>query len=433
METKDKLKKILTEWSEFELPKLCRRDFNYPLLEQSEILSIIGARRTGKTFLCYQIIKELKKNIPPENIAYINMEDERLYPLNGDELTLLFETYLELFSVHQDRRFFLVVDEIQNVNNWSKWARRITEQNKNLKLIITGSSSKLLSSEIATELRGRTTSFIVYPFSFKEYLNASGLGIEDKNILFSNKRAFIKKQFNNYVKLGGFPATLQSAEPKELLKEYYRVMFYRDLIERHKIKNIRLLEDYLTLLIDQMASSFSISSTANKLMAFGHSFSKNTLSNFSKYAEDAFLLFEVRKFSRKIKEQLRAPKKIYAVDHGLVQAIRFSFSEDYGRILENIVFIALKRNKKDIFYHLGNKECDFLTLEGGQAVQAVQVTKNIARSETKKREIEGLCEAMEFHGLKKGLILTDDENDKIKVGKSTIEILPIWYWLINGD
>lgn len=431
METREKLKKILTEWSEYELPKLYERDFNFSLLEDSEILSIIGARRAGKTYLCYQIIRELKKRYPPENIAYINMEDERLYPLNGDELTLLFEAYLELFSVHHDKRFFLVVDEIQNVSNWSKWARRITEQNKNLKLIITGSSSKLLSSEMATELRGRTISFLVYPLSFAEYLNALDFEVENKNILYSNRRAILKKQFNNYMKSGGFPAILQSAEPKELLKEYFRAMFYRDLVERHKIKNIRLFEDYLTLLIDQIASSFSISSTANKLMAFGHSFSKNTLSNFSKYAEDAFFVFETKKYSQKIKEQLRAPKKIYAIDHGLVQAVRFSFSEDYGRILENIVFIALKRRGNGIFYHLGNKECDFLVSESGQVVRAIQVTKSIAKPETKKREIEGLCEAMEFHKLKEGLILTEDENDKIKIGKSTIEILPIWYWLIK--
>jgi hypothetical protein len=317
------------------------------------------------------------------------------------------------------------------VNNWSKWARRITEQNKNLKLIITGSSSKLLSSEIATELRGRTTSFAVYPLSFAEYLGAVNFKTENKNILYSNERVIIKKQFNNYLKAGGFPATLRGGEPKEILKEYFRVMFYRDLIERYKIKNIRLFEDYLTLLIDQIASSFSISSTANKLMTFGYSFSKNTLSNFSKYAEDAFLVFEVRKYSHKLKEQLRAPKKIYAIDHGLVQAVRFSFSEDYGRLLENIVFTALKRRGVGIFYHQGKKECDFLVSEGGRVSQAIQVTKSMANAETKKREVDGLFEAMEFHKLKEGLILTEDENDKIKIGKSSIEILPIWYWLIN--
>ena len=208
-------------------------------------------------------------------------------------------------------------------------------------------------------------------------------------------------------------------------------MFYRDLIERHKIKNIRLFEDYLTLLIDQVACDFSISSTANKLMAFGHSFSKNTLSNFSKYAEEAFLVFEVKKFSHKIKEQLRAPRKLYAIDHGLIQAVRFSFSEDYGRILENIVFIELKRKGNGIFYQLGNKSCDFLISESGRVVQAIQVAKSLANPETKKREIAGLGEALEFHKLNKGLILTEDENDTIKHGKTTIEILPIWYWLIS--
>ena len=163
METREKLKKVLMEWHEFEPPKLYERNFDYSLLKGREILSIIGARRAGKTFLCYQIALYLKKLVPADNILYLNFEDERLYPLKGDELSELWDVYLELFSVDLSKPIYFFVDEIQNAENWSKWARRITEQNRNLKLIITGSSSKLLSREIATELRGRTLSFTVYP------------------------------------------------------------------------------------------------------------------------------------------------------------------------------------------------------------------------------------------------------------------------------
>lgn len=436
MNTKEKLKKILTEWHEFELPKLYERDFNYSLLNGGEILSIIGARRSGKTFLCYQIIKLLRKSLPLDNILYINLEDERLHPLKGDELTLLLDVYMELFSVDLNKKIFLFVDEIQNAMNWSKWARRITEQNKNLKLIITGSSSKFLSMEIATELRGRSLTFTVYPLSFSEYLGARGLSVaqlELKNLLYSKKRILIKKYFNEYLKNGGFPATLESKSSQELLKEYYKVMFYRDLIEHYKIKNVKLLEDYLTVVIDQTCSHFSISSTAKKLEEFGYSLSKNTLANFSKYAQEIFLIFEVKKYAYKIKEQLRSPKKIYIIDHGLLKAIRFFFSEDYGKLLENIVFVSLKRNGKDIYYHKGIKECDFIAVNNKKVINAIQVSKSLADTKTKKREVEGLLEVLKEYNLKEGLILSDDEHDSFRIDNKTIKVLPVWYWLLTSQ
>lgn len=426
----EKLKKILHEWAEHKVPHLYTRDFDYSLLSNNEILSIIGARRTGKTYLCYQLVEYLKKTLPYDNIIYINFEDERLYPLKGDELTLLWDICPELFSIDYSKKIYLFIDEIQNAENWSKWARRITEQNKNLKLIITGSSSRLLSREISTELRGRTLSFTVFPLSFPEYLNACNIQYERKNILYSKQAPIIKKHFNNYFKSGGFPAVIESPQPEELLKEYFKVMFYRDLVERNSVKNIKLFEDYLTLLIDQTASCFSISQTAKKLSEFGYSFSKNTLSNFSKYAQDAFLLLETRKYSYKIKEQLRDPKKIYTIDHGLVKAIRFSFSDDTGKMLKNIAYIALRRKTDEIYYHKGKKECDFIITEKGKVVNAIQVSKILHEPKTRKREIEGLLEAINQYQLKEGLILTEDESGEIKEGNITIRIQPLWFWLL---
>lgn len=432
MDTREKLKAILTEWYEFRPPQLYRRDFNFSLVESPEILSIIGVRRGGKTYLCYQIAEDLKKTYPADNIAYINLEDERLFPLKGDELTLLWEVFQELFSVDLNKRTFLFVDEIQNAKNWSKWTSRITEQNKNLKLIITGSSSKLLSKEIATELRGRTMSFTVFPLSFKEYLKIQNIDPKvDEKILYGKKKIAYKKQFNSYLKDGGFPAVLKNSNPKELLKEYYKVMFHRDIVDRYKIKNVKLLEDYLTLTIDQTAALSSLSSTAKKLENFGYSLSKNTLSNFSKYAQEAFLIFEAKKYGYKIKEQLRAPKKIYTIDHGLLKAIRFFTSADFGRLLENIVYIELERRGKEIFYHQDIKECDFIIKEDYKIKEAVQVTKSIKNDKTKKRKIDGISEALNQYQLKTGVILTEDEHEILSVGSKKIQVLPLWYWLLG--
>ncbi|MFA6409397.1 MAG: ATP-binding protein [Gammaproteobacteria bacterium] len=434
MNTKEKLKLILQEWWEYDLPTTYTRKFDMSYLDHDEILSIIGARRAGKTHLCYQIIKELRKNtdIPPHNILYINFEDERLYPLNGDELTLLLDIYREMFNVDMQKKVYLFVDEIHNIENWSKWARRINERYKNIKLIITGSSAKLLSHEIATELRGRTISFNIFPLSFAEYVNANNITFDPKNILYSQDRFQIKKLFNNYVQNGGFPATLASPKPEELLKEYYEVMFYRDIVERHSVTNIKLLEDYLALLIDQTACKFSISKTAVKLQEIGYSFSKSTLSNFLNYAEEAELLFPVKKYNFKLREQMRSAQKIYAIDHGLLQTIRFGFMENIGRILENIVYLELRRSNtsKNIFYYQGDKECDFLARQKNKVTAAIQVSQNISSPETNKREIDGLLEAMQALKLKNGLILTEDEKDTIQIDNCLIEVLPIWYWLL---
>jgi len=433
METREKLRRILQEWKEFDIPQGYPRDFDQRLLEGKEILSVIGARRTGKTYLCYQMARSVRRNLPAENVIYVNLEDERLSPARGDELTLLWDVCLEMLAIDMTRRVYLFVDEIQNAAHWSKWARRITDQHPNIKLIITGSSSKLLSREIATELRGRTLSVKVFPLSFKEFLSARGIPVDIDHILYSPERPLIKKAFNEYLEIGGFPAVLDSPNRKELLKEYYSVMFYRDLAERHKVKDLRLLKDYLTLLIDQTAAHFSITATAKKLEEFGHSPGKTTLSNFLKFAEDSFLAFVVKKFSLKVREQMRAPRKIYTIDHGLARAVRFFFSEDRGRMLENIAFLHLYRQRQDIYYHQGTRECDFLTVDAGRVTGAFQVCMSMSARETREREMRGLAEAMEAHKLKTGTILTEDENEELSVNAGKILVQPLWYKLLEDS
>lgn len=430
VETKDKLRRILQEWKEFDIPAGYPRDFDVRLLEGKEILSVIGARRTGKTYLCYQMARLAKESLPADNVIYVNLEDERLSPTRGDELTLLWDVCREMLAIDMTKRVYLFVDEIQNAGNWSKWARRITDQNPNIKLIITGSSSKLLSREIATELRGRTLSVKVFPLSFKEFLSARGISVDIDHILHSRERPLIKKAFNEYLDTGGFPAVMDSPNRKELLKEYYSVMFYRDLAERHKVKDLRLLEDYLTLLIDQTAALFSVTATAKKLAEFGHSPGKTTLSNFLRFAEDSFLVFGVKKFSFKVREQMRAPRKIYTIDHGLVRAIRFFFSEDRGRMLENIAFLHLYHQGQNIYYHQGTSECDFLAVDAGRVTGAFQVCTNMSSRKTREREMRGLVEAMETHKLKTGTILTEDENEELSVSTGKILVQPLWYRLL---
>ncbi len=429
MDTKENLKKLITEWMEFEIPNdILMRKFDRRLLAGKKILAIIGPRRAGKTYYCFQIIKELLLDIPKENILYINFEDERLYPLVGDELTLLLESYLELVTPQKNKKIYFFLDEVQNIKFWSKWARRISEKNPNIKLILTGSSSKLLSREIATELRGRSLSFMVYPLSFGEFLKFKKIDFESKTILYGKKRGQIKKAFNEFLEQGGFPETLSETLKQKVLQEYYSTMFYSDIVERYDVKNTALLEDFLKMEINSFSSMASISKMEKVLLSMNRKASKTTLSKYLSYAKSVFLLFELSVYDYKLKQQMRHLKKIYAVDTGLLNAIRFSFSDDYGRLLENLVFLEFLKAGKKVFYFRGNGECDFLLKDGKKISAAFQVTKSLKDYDTRQREIKGLLEALEKYKLDEGIILTEDENEEFEEAGKKIKVLPVWFW-----
>ena len=211
-------------------------------------------------------------------------------------------------------------------------------------------------------------------------------------------------------------------------------MFARDLIERFQIENVSLFEDFLRLQMQQFSSLSSISSMEKLLSEIGYSLSKNTLSKYLKYAQEAYLLFPISIYSHKIKNQLRYPKKMYMIDHGMLQTIRFFTSEDSGRLLENMVFIALRRKYSEIYYYGDAKcECDFLIKEKNRITQAIQVVYSLSSEKTKTREIKGLSQTLKDHPQAQGLILTMDETDEIIIEEKKVSVLPIWQWILQLD
>lgn len=429
----EKLHYILQEWFEYQIPPLIERKFPYTLLDSNLILSLVGVRRSGKTYLLYQLVNKLKKDIPSSNIIYINFEDDRLYPLTGQELKVLVDVYKQYFSYDPKKPLYLLLDEVQNIPLWENTVRRLYDKDKNLKIIITGSSSRLLSSEISTALRGRTLTYNIFPFSFKEFLKAKDIDFNSKNIKYSPKRNGVIKGLREYLEFGGFPQVVLEESKAEILKEYYRAILYRDIVERYRIKNLRLFENFLKVVTQNASSLFSYGKILNLFKSMGFKISKNTLIEYMRYIESSFFAFEVPIFSYSMKDQLQYPRKVYIIDTGLRNVVSFRYSRDWGKLAENLVFLELKRKDKEIYYWKNNQnlEVDFLIKEGLKVKDLIQVCWNVEDEATKKREIKSLLKAMDEFKIKKALVITENYDEIKVIDKKEIIFLPLWQWLIS--
>jgi predicted AAA+ superfamily ATPase len=399
------------------------RDLNIP--ETSKIISIIGSRRAGKTFYFYQIIQNLLKNdISKENILYINFEDDRLLPLESDELNDLIEAYYELYPDSKKQKKYFFFDEIQNIKDWEIFVRRIYDKEK-IKIYITGSSSKLLSKEIATSLRGRTLTFHLHPLSFNEFLKFKNIKME-KNYEYSSQRFKIKNLFEEYLNFGGFPEVALSEKLKqEILSDYYEMFIYRDLVERFSIRNTRLLKMLTKYLITNISSVFSINSYYNSTKK-EMKVSKETILEYISHLSDINLIYLVPIFSYSLKVQQVNPSKTYCIDTGLRNAVALKFSKDVGRLTENIVYIELKRRGKEIFYWKNKQEIDFVIKEKNDKLTAINVNYT---DKINEREIKGLQEFQKKYKseINELLILSRNLEEK----KEGINIIPVWKWLLT--
>ncbi len=362
--------------------------------EQSMIQVLSGIRRSGKSTLLKQLMKKIK------NYYYFNFEDLRVVDFTIKDFEKLEAVFRENFE--KSNHYFF--DEIQNVPEWERYVRQKHDEGK--KIIITGSNASLLSKELGTKLTGRHLTFEVFPFSYKEMLKLKG---KKKSI----------KTLKEYINKGGFPEYLKY-EKTEILQELLKDILARDIIVRHKIKDVKTLKELTIYLLTNTGKVFSY----NKLKETFKIKSTNTIISYISFLEDSFLIFTIPKFDYSYKKIIINPKKTYAIDTGLVKANTASFSSDDGRLLENAVFLHLRRKYKEIFYFKEKKECDFVIKEKNKITQAIQVCYELTE-ENKQREIEGLQEAMKKFNLKKGTIITMNQKDKI----NNIEIKPMLEFL----
>lgn len=389
--------------------------FNLP-----HAIIIAGIRRVGKSTLLRQIMKNFYK----ENCYYFSLENEQLINFKSTDFNTLYEILLELFG--EKKVFFL--DEIQSIQGWENFVRRM--QDSKFKFFITGSNASLLSKELGTKLTGRHISLVLYPFSFKEYLLLNKFEFKKEMIFKIKERAKIQKFFYQYLKDGGMPEYLKYKNI-EIFKMVYEDILYRDIVARYEIKEIKALRELALYYISNLGSYISF----NKLKDLLKIGSVNTIKSYSDYLENSFLFFFTNHFSYSLKQQYIAPKKVYCIDNGLASSIAFSFSENKGKFLENLVFIELKRRGEDIFYYKtkNNLEIDFLTVIGKKPDKLIQVCWDISEDNTKKREINALVSASKELKIKSGIILTTDNEDEIKVERIKIKIIPVWKWLLLNN
>lgn len=390
------------------------RSFSEKYLNNEEIIIISGVRRCGKSVLLQQIRDRL-----PQKDYFFNFDDDRLGNFTIENFQQLYEVFIELYG---EQNYFYF-DEIQNIAGWEHFAKRLYNSGK--KVFITGSNARMLSKELGTYLTGCYIAIELYPFSFSEFLNFREQQHLLGDISGTIARGEIQSAFNDYLKQGGFPIYLKS-EDGIVLKTLYDNILYKDVMVRNQIVNEREVKELVYYTVSNIGKPLTYTSLAKVIGV------KNptTVKNYLEYIENTYLLFSLSKIDCSVKAQLRNPKKVYAIDNALVSRLGFHFSGEEGRLLENMVYIELRRRGGEIFYHnSGNTECDFVVRDGFRVVQAIQVCYLLGSSDTREREICGIRDAMDTYHLLEGTIVTNTHEEEVKYGDKIIHILPAWKWL----
>lgn len=390
-----------------------KRDFNF--IEIKNKISIaIGMRRTGKTYLMFQKIQELiSQGVSLSRILYIDFEDDRLLPLDQKKLANILDNFYSLFPENHQQLCYLFLDEIQVITDWALVVRRFYNT-KNVRLYLSGSSAKLLSKEIATELRGRSISTEVFPFSFHEYLKVKEVAVSSPPYTKMGKD-ILGKQLSQYLQEGGFPGVIEESAINQrlILQEYLEVVLFRDIIERYEITNIAVIRYMIIYLLKNYATNFTVNKFFNDLKSQGFNVGRSSVYDYLTYIEDAYLIFTVPLYSESIRKVQSNPKKIYAIDNGMVNANTLSSMKNKGRALENAVFLDLRRKGDKIYYYITTEgyEIDFLTCDVEGNLHLYQVAYELEDEKTKIRENRALIAAEKELGIKGTLITKDNYLD----------------------
>ena len=422
---KEIFKRLIVDNQERTFAEIVLRDIQIPI-DTRKIVTLKGVRRCGKTSILYQTIKKLRETVDKTNLVYINFEDDRIFPVQLPDCNELLEAYYEMFPTKKPEKVYFFFDEIQIVENWEIFIRRLHDT-ENCQIYLCGSSSKLLSSEIASSLRGRSISYEIFPLSFKEFLRFKNI---DNNYYSSANYALIRSALNTYLFQGGFPELIYENKDKHklILQEYVDLIIYKDLIERYGITNRNLVKLLVKYCYVNISTPLSQNKLFNELKSQGISLSKNTLYEYIDYLREVYAIFTIPLYSRSVGEQNRNPLKLYAIDTGF-KAI-FSISQDIGRVIENVVMLHLRRKNVALYYWADKQETDF-AYEAEDGIRLVNVCYDLSNPETKTREINSLFEAMQKHNVSNTTLITMEMEELVSIDNKSINIVPLWKWLID--
>jgi len=434
MQIKETIKLIIRRFHESELLGIVSRNLVLPI-NSNKIISLVGVRRCGKTYLLYDTILKLQKmEIPLKNILFINFEDERLQ-LKTDDLDYILQAWRELHGGEDISQHYFFFDEIQNIEGWEKFIRRIYDiETKNI--FITGSNSSFLAMDIATSLRGRTLTYEIFPFAYDEILKFKNIATD----YYSEKnRAILVNNWSDYLLNGGFPETINVSPIKktEILRNYFYVMLYKDLIERYKITSFTVLKYFIEKLADNLTKPFSINKIYNSLRSQGIKMDKNLLYELIVYVNNVYLSLSIQKYDTSISKRSKSDNKAYFIDNGLWNVISTDYSENKGKLLENAVFLFLRKTYGDLYenniYYFNDKyECDFVILQSKKIAFCIQVCYDLSDEETKNREIRGLLHALHYFNHQIGYIVTAEHEDKLTIDNKTIHIVSAYKLFIDN-
>jgi len=424
----NEIKRIITDQQEqrvdfFQKEKLIERELSSDKLKKfvrhPNIVVISGVRRSGKSTLAHLLLKN-------EKYGAVNFDDERLVGFTHQDFDLLMQAFFELYGSLE----YFIFDEIQNVLHWELFLTRLRQTKK---IIITGSNANLLSSELATHLTGRYVDFVLYPFSFKEYLSFIDLPLQRPDLYSTIKTGRVKKAFLQYFNLGGFPEALKFGTA--IVNKIYGDILDKDIVIRHQIRNRKTFKELARYLVSNFSQPISFS----KLPSIFAIKNVHTVRNYWSYLTESFLVFILEQFSYKLKQQIIGIKKTYTIDTGLINAVGFQFSPNTGRLLENLVFLELLRKKSygnetmEVYFwkdYLGH-EVDFVIKEQKNITKLIQVTQTVADQKTRERELRSLLRAGRELHCKKLLVLTDEVEKEERIKEYSVKFIPLWKWLLD--
>lgn len=432
MEKKELLKQLIAGFQASLPVEVCPREFSIPV-DSGKIITVPGVRRCGKSSLFLLAINQLIREqiVTKEQILFLNFDDERL-KMNADNLDEILQAYRELYPAISLKDVYMFFDEVQMADDWQPFVRRVYEQECR-HIFLTGSNSRMLSSELATSLRGRTLQYEEFPLSFNEFCDFTGI---DTNHYVPESRAKLVNAFKVYLHGGGFPEVVLAAPlyKDRILQEYFFVMLYKDLVERYEIKNPEPIRYFIKRVMSNLTKPTSINRIYNELKSQGVSIGKNTLYDVIVQTESIYLFFSLTKYEPSLIKENTGDKKYYCIDNGLRSVLLNPQSEDNGKLLENAVFLHLRRSlgiQEELHYYKGKKECDFVVTEFDKVTRLIQVSYQMSDEETRKREIDGLLEAAKVTGCRELTIITMETEAEWNEQGMLIRVLPAWKWMLE--